>query len=49
MTGLSPAALAALWAARKIMRSFYDFGRHDFAAVSIRIGNARLKRLSESR
>jgi len=33
MTGLSPAALAALWAARKIMRSFYDFARHDFAKL----------------
>ena len=33
----------------KIMGSFYDFARHDFAAVFVAIGNARLKRFPESR
>ena len=33
----------------KIMQSFYDFARHDFALFLSGIGNARLMRLPENR
>ena len=33
----------------KIMRNFYDFARHDFAAVFIRYRQRQLKRFPESR